>query len=312
MISTITALERALPQGLASLRDRYADFLLVERGSSDNTVGAYLLDLRRYLEHLARRGVLQIGEVEADQIRSHVSALAEVGLAPASIARAVSAIRGLHKFAVIEEETDRDPSRSVDLPKRARSLPEVLSLPQVEAILAMPDVQTSFGLRDRAILETLYATGIRVSELRMLHGAQIHFEYGLIRVIGKGNKERVIPIGKAAQRWIEEYRRDARPRLVKKGTSSDDLLFLNSRGSSLSRNALWEMTRKYALAAGVEVAVHPHTFRHTFATHLLEGGADLRAVQEMLGHESITTTQLYTHVDREYLREVHRTYHPRA
>jgi integrase/recombinase XerD len=311
MSTTVVPVQSVLPPELASILDRYADFLLVERGSSDNTVAAYLLDLRRYLEHLARRGVTGIGEVVPEQIRSHVASLAEVGLAPSSIARAVSAVRGLHKFAVIEEETERDPARGIELPKRARPLPEVLSLPQVEAILAAPDVGTPYGLRDRAILETLYATGMRVTEARLLRGAQLMFEYGVVRVIGKGNKERIVPFGRTAQRWVERYRLDARQRLLRKGRAGDDLLFLNSRGGPLSRNALWEMTKKYAAAAGVEVSVHPHTFRHTFATHLLEGGADLRAVQEMLGHESITTTQIYTHVDREYLREVHRTYHPR-
>ncbi len=300
-----------LPPELGSLLERYADFLLVERGSSDNTVAAYLLDLARYLEYLGRRDVASIAQAEPEQIRAHIAALTEVGLAPSSIARAVSAIRGFHRFAVVEEETDRDPSRGVDLPKRARTLPDVLSLPQVEAILAAPEVETPYGLRDRAMLETLYATGVRVTELRTLHAAQLHFEYDLVRVIGKGNKERLVPIGRAAQGWIERYRREARPKLAGRGRGSDDVLFLNSRGGPLSRNAVWEMTRKYAAAAGVEASVHPHTFRHTFATHLLEGGADLRAVQEMLGHESITTTQIYTHVDREYLREVHRTYHPR-
>lgn len=158
----------------------------------------------------------------------------------------------------------------------------------------------------------LYATGMRISEVRLLTTAQLLFEYDLVRVIGKGNKERLVPIGRTAQEWGEKYRRVARPLLVKPGVPNNDVVFLNSRGTSLSRNAIWKMTRTYAQAAGIDGEVHPHTFRHSFATHLLEGGADLRAVQEMLGHEDITTTQIYTHVDREYLREVHRTYHPRG
>jgi integrase/recombinase XerD len=172
-------------------------------------------------------------------------------------------------------------------------------------------VSNPYGFRDRTILETLYATGMRVSELRLLTSSQLLLDYDLIRVIGKGNKERLVPIGGVAQRWLREYQAKARPMLVRRGVRNDDILFLNSRGLSLSRNAIWKMTQKYAREAGVTLDVHPHTFRHSFATHLLEGGADLRAVQEMLGHEAITTTQIYTHVDREYLREVHRTYHPR-
>jgi integrase/recombinase XerD len=298
----------------ASLLDRYNEFLLVEKGSSINTLDGYGRDLKRYAEHLAELGIESIAKVSAVHIRGHIARLVEAGMAPSSIARAISSIRGLHKFAMIEEETDRDVAENLELPKRIRALPEVLSLPQVEAILASPDVSdpegNPYGLRDRAILETLYATGMRVTELRMLKISQLLFDYDLVRVIGKGNKERLVPIGRVAQEWIERYRRQARPRLVKPGRKNDDILFLNSRGSALSRNALWLMTKKYA--EGIAREVHPHTFRHSFATHLLEGGADLRAVQEMLGHEDITTTQIYTHVDREYLREVHRTHHPRA
>ncbi len=300
---------------LFSLLDRYTEFLIVDKGSSANTQSAYDLDLRRYIAFLEERGVRDPREVKAVAIREYVKVLAETGLAPASIARAISAIRGLHKFAVVEGDASHDPSESIQLPRRARALPDVLSVPQVEAVLDAPDagdpVGNPYGFRDRAILETLYATGMRVSELRMLKNAQLLFDYDLVRVIGKGNKERLVPIGKVAQRWIRQYVAHARPRLAKPGVPNDDILFLNSRGRSLSRNALWKMTQTYARQAGVALDVHPHTFRHSFATHLLEGGADLRAVQEMLGHEDITTTQIYTHIDREYLREVHRTYHPR-
>ncbi len=304
-----------IPRALTLLLERYHDFLLLEKGSADNTLAAYGIDLKRYLEHLATQGIAAIDAVESAHIRGYVAGLTGIGLAPGSVARAISAVRGLHKFAMIEGETARDPAEIIEPPKRRRPLPDVLSLPQVEAILGAPDVSdpaSPYPIRDRAMLETLYATGARVSELRELRTSQLLFEYDLIRVIGKGNKERLVPIGKIAQGWIERYRAQARPMLAAKGKGTNDILFLNSRGGTLSRNAVWEITRKYALAAGVTADVHPHTFRHSFATHLLEGGADLRAVQEMLGHEDITTTQIYTHVDREYLREVHRTYHPRG
>lgn len=295
---------------------RYIDFLLLEKGSSENTIASYRLDLRRYSADLKEQGVKRPGNVTADHIRRHIATLVQAGLASASVARAISAIRGFHRFMMIEGEAEVDPSEHIELPRKARTLPDVLSIADVEAILAAPICDdpegNPYGVRDRAILETLYATGMRVSELRMLRRSQLLFEYGLVRVIGKGNKERLAPIGMTAREWIDLYNRRSRPLLVRAGVQNDDVLFLNSRGSSLSRNAVWKLTRHYAGKAGVAADVHPHTFRHSFATHLLEGGADLRSVQEMLGHEDINTTQIYTHIDREYLREVHRTFHPRG
>jgi integrase/recombinase XerD len=301
-----------LPPKLADLLERFADFLLLEKGSSAHTLDGYRRDVARYLQHLAGQGITDLKSARAVDIRRHVAALAEAEIAPASVARAISAVRGLHRFATVEGDVTNDVSEDIELPRRLRTLPDILSLPQIEAIIKAPDVATPYGLRDRAILETLYATGMRVTELRMLQGAQLLLEYDLVRVIGKGNKERLVPVGKVAQEWIGRYRREGRPHLVKPGVRNDDVLFLSSRGAALSRNAIWKMTRAYAAAAGIDADVHPHTFRHSFATHLLEGGADLRAVQEMLGHEDITTTQIYTHIDREYLREVHRTFHPRG
>lgn len=304
--------EPAMSAPLAMLLERYEEFLIVDKGSSPNTLSSYRLDLRRYLEDVSAHGISSIERIRVDDIRRHVVTLCDIGLAATSVARAISAVRGLHKFAMVEGDATADPSENVELPRRSRTLPHVLSIDEVDAILSAPDVDTTFGLRDRAILETFYATGMRVTELRTLTPAQLLSEHGIVRVIGKGNKERLVPIGRAAQEWIERYRRDARPELARRAARGGDVLFLNSRGSALSRNALWKMSKDYALRAGVTSEVHPHTFRHSFATHLLEGGADLRAVQEMLGHEDITTTQIYTHVDREYLREVHRTYHPRG
>jgi len=295
---------------------RFTDYLLLERGSSDNTIAAYNLDVRRYAKDLRQRGVASFVDARPEDVRRHVAALVEAGLGSASVSRAISAIRGLHRYLQIEEEAESDPTEHVELPRKLRTLPDVLSVVDVTALLDAPVANDPEGhprgVRDRAILETLYATGMRVSELRLLRRDQVLADVGLVRVIGKGNKERLAPIGMPALRWIDLYNRRSRPLLVKKGVMHDDVLFLNSRGRALSRNALWKMTRAYAEQAGVKTPVHPHTFRHTFATHLLEGGADLRSVQEMLGHEDINTTQIYTHIDREYLREVHKTFHPRG
>ena len=307
--------QQAISRPLELLLERYEEFLLLEKGSSEHTLAAYKRDVRRYLQQLTGLGVNKLAEAQSAHIRNHVAQLVETGLAPTSVARAISAIRGLHKFAMTEEEVKSDASEMIAQPKKRRSLPDVLSLPQVEAILNAPDVTESgipYGVRDRAILETLYATGMRVSELRTLTISQLLFQHSLVRIIGKGNKERLAPIGRPAQEWITRYRAVARTQLIQPGRSTNDVLFLNSRGGPLSRNAIWVMAKKYAALAKVEADVHPHTFRHSFATHLLEGGADLRAVQEMLGHQHIVTTQIYTHVDREYLREVHRTFHPRG
>jgi len=231
-------------------------------------------------------------------------------LSPRSIARALSAIRGFHRFLVGEEQADDDPTQTIEPPKKAKTLPGVLSIAEVNEILQRPDVSSPLGLRDKAILETLYATGMRVSELTGLRQSQLLFDEELVRVFGKGSKERLVPIGRSAVKWITRYRTGPRTALASKGKSRDTL-FLNARGGSLSRMAIWNIISRYSREAGIKKSVHPHTFRHSFATHLLEGGADLRAVQEMLGHADISTTQIYTHVDREYLKEVHRTFHPR-
>ena len=306
----------AIPPAVSLLLERHGEYLLLERGASQNTIDAYRLDLQRYGEWLGRHDISTIEQVRPEDVRAHIGTLGELGMSPASIARTLSAIRGLHRFAMNEVGSGADPTEHVTPPKRKRNLPDVLSPEEVARIIEAPDISdpqgNPYGLRDRALLETLYATGLRVSELRELAIARLHFDMDLIRVIGKGNRERLVPIGKTAQEWIERYRSEARPRLTAKGRPPHDILFLNSRGGVLSRNAVWKITRRYAEEAGVEREVYPHIFRHSFATHLLEGGADLRAVQEMLGHEDITTTQIYTHVDREHLRQIHHQYHPRS
>lgn len=294
----------------------YLRFLALEKNVSPHTRAAYGRDLNRYAGFLEERGVSQLTAVDAGCISAYVRSLYDKALAPRSIARALSAVRGFHRYLVGERITKVNPVELVDGPKLARPLPDVLSRPEVEAIFGTfaairdPDPRR-LRTRDRAVLETLYATGMRVSELTALRWNQLHEAERLVRVIGKGSRERVIPIGTHALQWIEKYRRTCRPGLLRRGKSLD-VIFLNARGSGMTRMAVWKIVQKYARLAGLTREIHPHTFRHSFATHLLEGGADLRAVQEMLGHADIATTQIYTHVDREYLKEVHRTFHPRG
>lgn len=289
----------------------YCDFLLVERGVATNSYESYRLDLRKYDEFLQTAGLKDAAAVKEKEISSFLRVLHRTGLSPRSIARAFSAVRGFHRYLVGEEVVADDPTQNVDPPKRTKALPGVLSVPEIDALLKQPDTSKPLGVRDRAILETLYATGMRVSELLDLRQANVLADEELVLVYGKGSKERLVPIGHSALGWIRKYQQGARIALSGKGRSRD-ILFLNARGSRLSRTAIWDAVTKYARAAGIRKEVHPHTFRHSFATHLLEGGADLRAVQEMLGHADISTTQIYTHIDREYLKEVHKTFHPRG
>ncbi|MBN1446306.1 MAG: site-specific tyrosine recombinase XerD [Bacteroidetes bacterium] len=290
----------------------FRTYLTIERGFSEHSISAYMLDISRYLSWLdEERDVSTPSVVSLSHITDFLTALQQAGLAAASMARAISAIRHFHRFLLGEGLCDTNPSERLDTPTLTRHLPLVLTQDEAAAILEQPDTATRLGLRDRAILEMLYATGMRVSELTHLPVDQVLFDQALVRVFGKGSKERIIPLGSIAATWTQEYLRSVRPHLQKRDRPTP-VLFLNHRGGGLSRMSILTITKKYAAAAGIRMDVHPHTFRHSFATHLLEGGADLRSVQEMLGHADISTTQIYTHVDREYLKEVHRTFHPRS
>lgn len=289
---------------------QYCDFLLTEKGVATNSYVSYCLDLEKYHAFLEKEKIQDASRARDEIVGRFLRGLHAESLSPRSIARALSAIRGFHRYLVSEGQAEDDPTQTIDPPKKPRNLPGVLSVAEIEAMLQKPDVSSPLGLRDKAVLETLYATGIRVSELIGLRQSQLLFDEELIRVFGKGSKERLVPIGRSAVTWIRRYQDGPRVKLASKGRSRDSL-FLNVRGGSLSRMAIWNIINRYAKEAGIRKSVHPHTFRHSFATHLLEGGADLRAVQEMLGHADISTTQIYTHVDREYLKEVHRTFHPR-
>ncbi len=296
-------------------RDAYLHYLALEKNASPNTIASYGLDLDRYLGFLEREGVISPGKVTEQHTHRFLRSLSSAGLAPRSVTRAVSAIKGFHRFLLADGITRTDPMGTIEGPKLSRSLPDVLSQAEIDSILQqpVPDAQDrrQLWIRDRAILEVLYATGIRVSELLKLRQQNIQTNPGILRVFGKGSKERLVPIGKSALHWIERYQKECRPLLAGRG-AGQDALFLNARGKPLTRMAIWNIVQEYTRRAGIRKEVHPHTFRHSFATHLLEGGADLRAVQEMLGHSDISTTQIYTHIDREYLKEVHRTFHPRG
>ncbi len=289
----------------------YIHFLELEKNASANTVASYKLDLVRYLEYLEVRKITSPNRVKEQDVVGFLAMLHEIGLSPRSITRNVSTIKGFHKFLLGEGAAKTIPTEHIEPPKLSKTLPDVLNQNEVDAILNQPNTMEPMGIRDKAILETMYATGMRVSELTQLRLSNVSSDDGIVRVFGKGSKERLVPIGRSALDWINRYVRETRMALSKKGRGKD-ALFLNVRGTPLSRMAIWNIVRTYTQKAGITKDVHPHTFRHSFATHLLEGGADLRAVQEMLGHSDISTTEIYTHIDREYLKEVHRTFHPRG
>ena len=288
----------------------FRDFLALEAGHSANTVEAYLRDLRRLGEFALSRGVREPGGVTRAHLRDFVYVLKDLGLSAATIRREVSAIRTYYGFLLGEGRVQDDPSDRLETPRRGRVLPEVLSVREVESLLGAPSIDDPLGWRDRALLELGYGAGMRVSELCGIGTADLLLTEQLVRVFGKGGKERLVPLGRAVIGAVSVYLHTLRPTLDHGRTRGR--LLLNARGEPLSRVGAWGIVRRHAERAGIRKRVTPHTLRHSFATHLLEGGADLRAVQEMLGHADLSTTQIYTHVDREYLRSVHRQFHPRA
>lgn len=296
--------------------DLYLQFVKLEKGLSKNSVVSYKNDLERYFIFLVtEKKITDLGGVTLSHIEDFLNFLVDEELLSASsLARNISSIRGFHEFAVVEGITKANPAELVELPKKAYKLPEVLDRDEIEAILKTPDLTTPAGIRDKAILETLYGTGMRVSELTGLEQDRLIFEIGFIRVVGKGNKERLVPVGEIAQDAISHYTEFVRPQFLNPDNpkKAKNKVFLSMRGSALSRMSIWNIVEKASKKAEIKKNVYPHIFRHSFATHLLEGGADLRAVQEMLGHSSILTTEIYTHVDRSFLHQVHKEFHPRA
>jgi integrase/recombinase XerD len=292
------------------LLPRFSDFVALEQGLSPRTQEAYQRDLMRFAQYADAKGVAAPLDITARLLREYVYHLKDLGLSPASIRRNVSAVRTYFRFLVGDGLVVRDPSERLETPKRWRTLPDVLTVEEIQRLLAAPSLDDRLVFRDRALLELAYGAGLRVSEWITLGVRDLLFEEGLVRVFGKGSKERLVPIGRSAIGAAAIYLRELRPKLEK--GEGKGILFLNARGRPLSRMGAWKILRGHVERAGITKHVSPHTLRHSFATHLLEGGADLRAVQEMLGHVDIATTQIYTHVDREYLRQVHRSYHPRG
>lgn len=292
--------------------DRFLQHILLDKGLSQNTLNAYRNDLVRYFQFIESKGIKELVNIQPEHIRSLISALTRLEMADASLARNLSSIRMFHRFLIGENMATKDPTTHIELPKRRRHLPTVLDVQEVETLLKQPDLTKPVGIRDRALLEFMYASGVRVSEVLTLSLSDYMESDGFARVFGKGAKERLVPVGDMAVQAIQTYRQIVRPTLAKKGKGAGgDMIFLSMWGKPLTRVAVWKILKAYVLSAGIKKNVSPHTLRHSFATHLLEGGADLRAVQELLGHADITTTQIYTHLDREYLKEVIHTFHPR-
>ena len=286
------------------------DYLSVECGLSANTLRAYRTDLRDFAAFLRQEKIAAPASVSPQDVGAFVERLATSGLAPATVARKLVAVKMLFRFLARERIVEHDPTTLTDSPRAAVHLPNFLTSEQVDALLDAPSGDTPLGLRDRAALELLYATGARVSEVCGLDVEDVNFEFGFTRVTGKGGKQRIVPVGRRALEALTTYIRDARPRLLR-GRDADALL-VSRGGRRLDRHAFYRMVRRHALVAGISFDVNPHMLRHSFATHLLEGGADLRAVQEMLGHSDISTTQIYTHLNRDHLKSIHKKYHPRA
>lgn len=295
---------------MAYFLERFIDHIGLERGLSPRTLDAYSRDIGRLIEYLEERGVTGPASASAGDLREYTYSLKDRGLAATSIRRNISAIRTYYAFLLGEGLVENDPTEKVELPKTWRRLPDALGRADVERLLEAPDPSDTLYWRDRALLEFAYAAGVRVGELIALRVRDIDLDEGLAIVFGKGSKERVVPVGGAAIRALTVYLRETRPTLDR--GRGKGVAFLNARGGPLSRMGVWKILRKHVERAGIRKRVTPHTLRHSFATHLLEGGADLAAVQEMLGHADISTTQIYTHVEREYLRDVHRRHHPRA
>jgi integrase/recombinase XerD len=284
-------------------------YLAVERGLSANTLDAYGRDLRRF-ENFMKGSRIALRGARRQDLLSHVRGLRQAGLSPKSVARAINSLRMFYRFLLAEGEVRSDPTTDLDIPRTWKSLPRFLTFQEVERLLAAPDTHRPLGIRDLAMLEVLYATGIRVSELISLRLEDLNLELGYVTCLGKGSKERIVPLGRKAIDQLQAYLRDVRPTLVRRAASG--FLFTNRNGAKMSRQGFWKILKGYGAASGIKRRLSPHVLRHSFATHLLEHGADLRSVQLMLGHADISTTQIYTHVNRERLRRIYHDFHPRA
>ncbi|RSL32028.1 site-specific tyrosine recombinase XerD [Salibacterium salarium] len=288
----------------------FIHYCQVEKGLSENTIRSYQRDLNHYIIHLQENNITNVQHIERSHIVDFLYSLKENGRSTSTIARTISSVRAFHQFLLRNQRSSKDPSELIEIPKGEQKLPDVLSTTEIDALLTASDGTTAFARRNKAMLELMYATGLRVSELCSLETGDIHLQMGFVHCMGKGNKERIIPLGKVAADAVESYVNKGRPYLMKK--KRHDILFVNHHGNSLSRQGFWKILKETSQRAHINKKLTPHTLRHSFATHLLENGADLRAVQEMLGHADISTTQVYTHVSNHKLKDVYLNYHPRA
>jgi integrase/recombinase XerD len=290
--------------------DEFMDYISVERGLAKNTLLAYRRDLAKYIDHLSQKGIKIAAQVKREHVSNFMFDLKKHEMSPTTICRNLAAVKMFHRFLVRENLAKEDPTTLVDTPKLWKRIPSVLTQTEIESMILAASGKKIQQVRDQAILEIFYASGLRVSELSDLKTTSINYDVGFVRAVGKGSKERIIPLGMKAREAVQRYLLRARPKLLKDKTS--DVLFLSQLGKKISRQSLWAVIKLYARKANIKKTIKPHTLRHTFATHLLEHGADLRSVQEMLGHADISTTQIYTHVDKERLKSVHKQFHPRS
>ncbi|MBP7460734.1 MAG: site-specific tyrosine recombinase XerD [Candidatus Delongbacteria bacterium] len=289
--------------------DNFLSFLRLEKGYTDNTLVSYQNDIVRFVDYMEKMRKKELCGVNQEEIIAFIRILTDIGLCPNSLSRNISSLKSFFKYLIGEGVIRENPMEYIHKPKLWKRIPEVLTIPEMEKLLKLIDVTQPMGIRDRALLETMYSSGLRVSEAIGLTSSGVFLEQEILRIFGKGHKERLVPIGRYAIYYLKLYMRDIRPLLVKDQPTSQ--IFVNFRGKALSRMGVWKILKACTLRAGIERNVTPHTLRHSFATHLLEGGANLRSVQELLGHSDISTTEIYTHLDRDYLQEVHRSFHPR-
>ena len=292
------------------LLDEFLNYLTVERGLSKNTISAYRTDLEHFIGRMEAVGIKDVGKIKRQDITSYMLYLKDKGIGANSISRALVAIKMFYRFLIQEHLAKEDVSGVIESPKLIRGLPDVLNIDEVDKLLSKPDLRDNIGIRDRAVLELMYATGMRVSEVVELTKEGVNLDVSFIKCRGKGDKERIVPIGKKAKEAVTRYLEKVRPGLLK--GKEDPHLFISRLGKKISRVTFWKMIKRYAKLARIKKNITPHTLRHSFATHLLEHGADLRVVQEMLGHADIATTQIYTHIDRTRLKSIHKQFHPRA
>jgi integrase/recombinase XerD len=293
------------------LVESFLNYLIVECGLSENTIKGYKSDLRNFSNYLKNRDIKRFQDLRANMIVNYIEKEKQRGLSENSISRSLVTVKMFYKYMITEGEISRNPMSHINSLKLQKRLPEVLHYKAVEKMLQTPNCNEKLGMRDKAILELMYATGARVSEVASIKVSWVSLDYGFIRCQGKGSKQRIVPIGTKAVNSVRRYLGEVRPKLLRKDRDNDTL-FLSRTGKKLRRENIWSIVKKYAIFAGIKSNISPHTLRHSFATHLLEGGADLRSVQEMLGHANISTTQIYTHIDRKYLKSVHQKFHPRA